>query len=117
MWGLRRRRLLRTSRTCVEINAPEVRRGSQELHTDAIAAVATFAEEHNTALLFFLSLGIDQYEHLAVVDFVAEIQETTMGANHESLASLAKLPTLMAAPEGLQTHLVKDALAPTGTGL
>jgi hypothetical protein len=59
------------------------------------------------------AFGVDQYEQLAMIHCMAQIQQTTMGAHHESLATFAKLPTLMAAPEGLQAQLVKNALAPT----
>jgi hypothetical protein len=99
------------ARSRFEINAPEMRRRRQELHTHAGAAVASVAQVDNPAFLLFLRYRIHQDQHFAIVDFMAKIQEPAMSAHDQGLADFPKLPALVTAPEGLQTHLMKDALA------
>lgn len=95
----------------LKINSPEMRSRCQELHAYANALAPTVSQVHNPAFLFFLGFGIHQYQHLPVVHFMPQVQQPAMRANHQSFAHLAKLPPLMAAPQGLQPHLVEHALA------
>jgi len=94
-----------------KIDTPEMRGRRQELHTHARTAVSSFAQEDDAAFLFFLRLWIHQDQHFAVVDFIAQVQQPAMGADHQGLADLAKLLARVAAAQCLQPHLVEDALA------
>lgn len=84
---------------------------SEELDTYASTPVAWFPEENDPAFLLFLCFRVYQDKHLAFVDFMAQVQKSPVGADHQRLANFTKLAALMIAAKGLQTHLMKDTLA------
>jgi hypothetical protein len=94
-----------------KVDAPKVRCRRQELHANSRSPVARFAQIHNPTFLFFLGFRIHQNQHFAVIDFVPEIQQTAVGADHQRLANLAEFAALVAPSECLQAHLMEDALA------
>jgi hypothetical protein len=94
-----------------EIDSPEMRGGGKEFDAYACAAITGVAQVDDAAFLFFLSFGVDQDEHFAVIDFVAEVEQATVGADDQGFADFAKFAAFMIAAEGLQAHLVKDTLA------
>ena len=81
----------------LEINSPEVRRRRQKLHAHPIAPLTGFPQKDNAAFLFFLGLGVDQNQHLAMNHLMAQIQQPAMRADHQSFADLAKLSAVVAA--------------------
>jgi len=83
----------------------------QKLNAYASPAVSGFAQIDNPAFLLFLGLRVNQHQHFAVVDFVAQIQQAAVSADHQGLTDFAKLAAFMAATEGLQAHLMEDTLA------
>ena len=89
----------------------------QEFHANSGAFIPGFAEEDDAALLFFLRFWVHEDQHFALINFVAQFQEPAVGADHLRFADFAEFPALMGAAEGLQTHLVEDALAAALRGL
>src|SRR5208283_770755 len=95
----------------VKIDAPEVRRRRQKLHSHPLATLPALSQEHNPTFLLFLGQGVEQHEHLAAVHLVPQRQQASMGIHHQGFADFAELPPIVAAALGLQLHLVEDALA------
>ena len=95
----------------VKINAPEVWRRRQKLHPDANALRPALPGEHDPALQLFLRFRIHQHQHFIVINFMPQHQQAPVGVDYKGFAHLAKLLPRMAAPEGLQFHPVKNALA------
>ncbi len=95
----------------LKVDSPEMRCRGQKFNAHASPAVSWFSQVHDAALLFFLCLRIHQYQHFAIVDFVAQIQQPTVSADHQRLADFAEFTAFVAASQGLQAHLVEDALA------
>ena len=95
----------------LEIDAPEVWRGRQEFHAHTNPFTSALAQIDDTAFLFFLGFRVHQNQHFAIINFMAQVQQTPMSAYDQCFADLAKLPAIMTAAQGLQTHLVKHALA------
>jgi hypothetical protein len=102
---------IRSGLPCLKVDSPKMRRRRQKLYTHTSSPIPRFPQEHNTAFLLFLGLRVHQYQHFALVDLMAQVQQPSMSADHQRLADLAKFAALMVAPHCLQTHLVKDTLA------
>ena len=95
----------------VKIDAPEVRRRRQKLHSHPLATLPALSQEHNPAFLLFLGQRVDQHQHLAAVHLVPQHQQASMGIHHQGFADFTELPPIVAAALGLQLHLVEYALA------
>lgn len=91
--------------------------GRQKLNANPLSSVSRFADEHDAAFQLFHGDRIFQHDHFAVIYFIAQVQQTAVGIDHHCLAYLAKLLAIMAAPMSLQSHLVKDTLAPASANL
>jgi hypothetical protein len=94
-----------------KVDSPEMRGRRQKFYTHTSSPIPWFPQEHNTAFLLFLRLRVHQYQHFALVNLMAQMQQPAMSADHQRLADLAKFSALMVAPHCLQTHLVEDTLA------
>jgi hypothetical protein len=94
-----------------KIDSPEMRRRSEELDAYASTPVSWFPKENDPAFLLFLRFRVYEDEHLALIDFMAQVQKASVGADHQRLANFTKLAAFMVPAEGLQAHLKKDTLA------
>jgi hypothetical protein len=94
-----------------------MRSGGQEFHADSRTFIPGFTQEDDPAFLLFLCLRVDENEHFAVIDLVAQVQQASVGADDQRLADFQEFPALMTAAQGLQTHPVEDALAAALRGL
>ena len=98
--------------TSRKIDSPEVWRWRQKLNSHPLPMTAGVTDKHDSAFQFFLRDGIFQDNHLAVIHFIVEVQQSAMRVYHDCLAYLAKLLSIVAAAVCFQAHLVEDALAP-----
>ena len=89
----------------------------QKFHADSLPAISRFSHENHAAFLFFQRLRMNQHQHLAIIHFIAQHQQSAMRVHHLRFAHFAKFPAIVAAPNSLQPHPVKDALASAGRGL
>jgi hypothetical protein len=89
----------------------------EELYTDAEATLAGVTKKNDAAFLLFLSFGIDEDEHLALVHFVLKHQQTAVLVDHQGFANFTEFAAFVAATLSLQAHLVELALAAAGIGL
>ena len=99
-----------------ELQSPEMWRGRQELHANALTAIARLAQEHNATFLLFLRRGILQYQHFAIVNLVFEQQQAAVGVNDDGFASLAEFLPVVVFAGSLYGHPPEDAGAAPGGG-
>jgi hypothetical protein len=94
-----------------KIDSPKIRGRGQEFHADSLPAIPRLTDKNYPAFLFFQGLRMHQHQHFPVIDFIAQHQQRPVRVHHLGFANFTKLPAIMAAPYGLQPHLMKDALA------
>jgi len=94
-----------------EFEAPEARSGGEKFDADALAAIAGFTEINDAAFLLFVSFGVGEDNHFAVVDLMLEHEQAAVGVDDDGLANFLKFLAIVSAARGLHAHLVEDASA------
>ena len=107
---------VRGGRAINKIEAPESRRWGKKLNSYPLPAVPGIAQKDHAALLFLLGLRMNQDEHLPVVDFVLQQQQSAVRVHHHGFANLFELAAIVPASLRLNAHLVKDASATSRRG-
>ena len=73
-----------------EIDAPEVRAGREKFYSHARALFGGIAQVNDTALLLFFRDGVDEHHFRAHLKLFLEVEEASVGVNHDRLAIFAK---------------------------
>jgi hypothetical protein len=103
-------------RSIRKLQPPKSRRRCQKLNSNPLPIVPGFAQKHHAALLLIIRVRIRQYDHLALIDFVLQQQQSAVRIDHQRLAHFAKFSSIVAAAGRLDSHLVKHAPAAAWRG-
>ena len=95
------------------VYAPKVRGWREKFDAHALAPLARLALVDDAAFLLFLSFGVDEDEHFAVVDFVLQEKETAVRADDDGFAGFLEFAAVVGAAFGAKAHFVEDASAAT----
>ncbi len=85
-----------------------MRRWSEKFDPHALPLLPWIALVDDSAFQLFLCLRVADDQHLPILDFMLQKQQTAVGIDDHSLASLAEFAAIMAASLRLHAHLVKD---------
>lgn len=92
-----------------KFQAPEVRSGRQKFQTYALASIGNISQINDSALLLFISDGIDDLHLSAEFHGFIQIDQATLGIYHDRLARLAEFVTLGIQAAYLHAHAPKYA--------
>src|SRR6266478_5063193 len=85
-----------------------MRRRCEKLDPDALPLLPWIALVDDPAFQLFLCLRVAKDQHLPILDFMLQKQQTAVGIDDHGFTSLAEFAAILAAPLRLHAHFMKD---------
>lgn len=91
-----------------EIDAPEMRRRSEELDADALALLGGIAEKHDAAFLLFLREGVGENHDGVDRERLVQVHQSAVRVDDDGLASFAEAPVVGVLSRDHHAHAHED---------